>query len=218
MDLLNNAWVIGIGAGIISGLFVFLITRYFFSKKDNKEYFQKISAANREVLYAVRPGISEGEVPNSTILEHLIAATARKYGIEQNAMLTESEIASELIKEVMDSAFISANRKIEFCNKLSLLSESDKKESIYSHMKMEYNASRKYQSLLSSITATTVMVSTVAVVEYLFRNESSNTIIESLMPTMAPAILTVVIVIAYSSLFGLRMSKKHSDTTENATK
>ncbi len=53
-------WAIGIGGGILSGLIVAYISRLIFSKRDNREYAQKILQANNEVLYAVRPGISEG--------------------------------------------------------------------------------------------------------------------------------------------------------------
>ena len=57
--LLNNGWVVGIGGGILSGLIVAWLTRTLFSKKDQKELAINISSANREILYAIRPEISE---------------------------------------------------------------------------------------------------------------------------------------------------------------
>ena len=59
MELFNNPWFVGIGGGILSGLIVAYISRLIFSRRDNREYAQKVSQANHEVLYAVRPGISE---------------------------------------------------------------------------------------------------------------------------------------------------------------
>lgn len=50
-NILNNAWVTGIGGGIISSLIVFFVTRYFFSKREKREYLQKIETANNEILY-----------------------------------------------------------------------------------------------------------------------------------------------------------------------
>jgi hypothetical protein len=96
MDLFNNPWVVGIAGGILSGLVVAWITRKIFSKRDNREYFQKVHAANQEVLYAIRPGISEEKIPTIEVIKHLISATARKYSIESSSMLTLSEISSEL--------------------------------------------------------------------------------------------------------------------------
>lgn len=121
MDLLNNPWVIGIGGGILSGLFVAWITRLIFSRRDNKEYLQKLKAANQEVLYAIRPGISEEVIPNPDVVAHLTAATSRRYDVDAELMYSVNEIASELIKEVMDSSFISAATKQSFCEKLSKL-------------------------------------------------------------------------------------------------
>lgn len=121
MELLNNPWVIGIGGGILSSLFVAWITRLIFSKRDNKEYLQKLKAANQEVLYAIRPGISEEIIPNPDVVSHLIAATSRRYDVDADLMYSVNEIASELIKEVMDSSFISAATKQSFCERLSKL-------------------------------------------------------------------------------------------------
>jgi hypothetical protein len=56
----------------------------------------------------------------------LINATARLYGVESANLFTPSQIAEELIKEVMDSSFISSSQKAEFCAKLTELSTRSK--------------------------------------------------------------------------------------------
>ena len=112
MEVFNNAWVIGIGGGILSGLIVTLITRYIFSKKDNKEYAQKISTVNREVIYALRPGISEGHIPDNEVLSSLVNATARKYKVERSDAYQAKQIAEELIKEIPKEAMIIPSDKI----------------------------------------------------------------------------------------------------------
>jgi hypothetical protein len=68
---LNNTWVVGIGGGILSGLFVTYISRFWLSKRDNKEYRQKITTANQEILYAVRPCISEDVLPTRKVMYRL---------------------------------------------------------------------------------------------------------------------------------------------------
>jgi len=125
MDVFSNPWVVGIGGGILSGLIVAYISRLIFSKRDNREYAQKISQANHEVLYAIRPGISEGIIPSNGILESLIKATARKYAVEVSDLHDLNDVSSELIKEVMDSSFISAPAKQEFCDKLTSIREEE---------------------------------------------------------------------------------------------
>jgi len=75
MQILNNPWVIGIGGGVISGFVVMLITRHLFSRRDNREYNQRVVTANQEVIYAIRPGISEGVIPSQNVVASLIDAT-----------------------------------------------------------------------------------------------------------------------------------------------
>lgn len=130
VDILNNTWVVGIGGGILSGLIVTLITRYLFSKKDNREYAQKVSTVNREVVYALRPGISEGHIPNTEVLSSLINATARKYKIDKNDVYQPKQIAEELIKEIMDSSFISSETKKNYYETLAHLAIEAQSESI----------------------------------------------------------------------------------------
>ncbi|WP_416899113.1 MAG: hypothetical protein ACMVY4_05140 [Minwuia sp.] len=121
--LLDNPWVVGIGGGILSGLFVALVTRVIFGRRDKKEYNQKVFRANSEVVYAIRPGISEGIIPNGEVIKKLSSATARKYDVNDQDLYDIDEISGELIKEVMDSSFISAEMKNDYCVKISNISK-----------------------------------------------------------------------------------------------
>jgi hypothetical protein len=120
---LNNPWVIGIGGGVLSGIVVTLLSRFLLSRRENREYLQRVASANREVVYAVRPGISEGVLPGADVVDALIEATARRHAVEKKDLFSSSEVAQELIKEVMDSSFISAKTKDEYCRQLNSLNE-----------------------------------------------------------------------------------------------
>lgn len=123
MEFLDNPWIVGIGGGVVSGLLVTFISRKFFASRDQREYTQKVIGANREVVYALRPGISEGLVPTEEVLNALVGATARKFSVDQNDLYQPPEIAQELIKEVMDSSFISSGTKEDYCIRLSALTK-----------------------------------------------------------------------------------------------
>lgn len=159
MDIFSNPWIVGIGGGVLSGFIVAYISRLIFSKRDNREYAQKISQANHEVLYAVRPGISEGVIPTNGILRSLTEATARKYSVDVSDMHDLNDVSSELIKEVMDSSFISASAKQEFCEKLTAIKEEgavpEKAE-----IEKEYNISARYRRQLVMVTSSIVAVLT----------------------------------------------------------
>jgi hypothetical protein len=131
----SNQWFVGIGTAIISGIVLTLLTRLVISplltsRKDKKEYRQAVDAANLEVLYALRPSIAENSVPPKTIVQSLISATGRKYGVEVNDLKSIPQVADDLIKEVMDSSFISTKQKIAFCTKIARLKASPQPKAI----------------------------------------------------------------------------------------
>lgn len=88
------------------------------SRREDREYREKLGNANREIIYGVRPGISEGQIPTNEVLEALTNSTARRYKVAPTDLYRPSEIAEELIKEVMDSSFLSSIQKSEYCAKL----------------------------------------------------------------------------------------------------
>src|SRR5690554_6004366 len=98
----TNSWTIGIGGGIISGLIVFLVTSKIFSRRENKEYLQKIRIANNELLYAIRPLVVEQKLPTLDILNSILVSTAKKYNVQINDLYNKDAIADDLTKEVMD--------------------------------------------------------------------------------------------------------------------
>ncbi|ENM5799680.1 hypothetical protein NTH31_003690 [Vibrio mimicus] len=194
MEILNNAWVVGIGGGILSSLIVAIITRKIFSKRDNKEYFQKVQSANREVLYAIRPGISEGLIPNKYIVEHLIEATARKYSVEVDSMLSLSEISSELIKEVMDSSFISAQTKQDFCEKLLSLKPEVVTHEVVESIKESFSRD-KYRSQMVGMMATMAGLTTAVAAFYTSIKSDSIESPERLTILMVPAAAAIAVAI-----------------------
>jgi hypothetical protein len=159
MDIFSNPWVVGISGGILSGLIVAYVSRLIFSKRDNREYAQKISLANHEVLYAVRPGISEGVVPTNAVLRSLIEATARKYAVDVPDMHDLNDVSSELIKEVMDSSFISASAKQEFCEKLTSIKEEEAIPE-RGEFEKEYDISARYRRQVVAILSAMVGILT----------------------------------------------------------
>jgi hypothetical protein len=121
MDWYSNPWFIGIVGSIPGGFLVNWASGYFLGKRENREYLQKVIGANREIVYAIRPGISEGQIPTADVLTALANATARRYSVEASELYSPSQIAEELVKEVMDSSFISSAQKADYCARLTEL-------------------------------------------------------------------------------------------------
>jgi hypothetical protein len=62
-------------------------------------------------------------IPTIAVLDAMANATGRKYGLDRNDLFTPAELSDELVKEVMDSSFLSSAQKAEYCSKLTPLRE-----------------------------------------------------------------------------------------------
>lgn len=114
-DFFSNPWVTGILGGIISGIIVYFITNFISEKRQNKEYKQKISSANRDVIYLIRTCIPDGNMPDKILIDMLIDSVARKYSVNKIDMLNMNQIYSDISREIMDSYFIATEKKMELC-------------------------------------------------------------------------------------------------------
>lgn len=163
MEILNNPWVTGIGGGIISSLIVFFVTKYFFSKRENREYLQKIETANNEILYSIRPLIIEKKLPSIDILLSIRISIAKKYGIKQEDLYNNFSLSNDLITEIMGNSFLSSEQKIEFCNLLELMKmneRKDPKEVEVIYLNKKNSISSKYSSMLLAMSSFAMVLTT----------------------------------------------------------
>lgn len=226
---LNNNWVIAIGGGVLSGIFVTWLSRFLFSKRDSRERRERITTAKRELLYAIRPGVAEGVVPTPDVLESLIAATARKYELGASEVYTRREILEDLIKEVMDSSFISASAKAEFCLKLSYESLGgdgvDVVNAEFEVVEPSVSADRqKILSVMSAMLGLMAALMTAAVPfligkEWALKGTTKGDLPTVLLPTAVALVVAVLAAVALTLLKNpeaLLKGKKRSDHEDDA--
>ena len=194
-EWLSNPWGIGIGGGILSGLVVTVVSRRVFSRGDRGEYIQKLQSANREIIYALRPGISEGHGPDRRVVESLINATARKYAVDKSDLHDATQIGEELAKEIMDSSFISAKTKREYCNQLDSLTQEP---AVVSGARLrprsdlaEYRS--RMAAMMSVTLGVTTAVMTVAIIFYDTFDAGTTEPIASLLPVIVALFTTFVV-------------------------
>jgi hypothetical protein len=210
-ELLNNSWVVGIGGGVLSGLIVTWLTRILFSKKDQRETAMKITSGNQELIYAIRPEISEDEVPSVEVLDALRNATARKYKLDPVRLYTTNQIVEDLIKEIMDSAFISSSTKKSYCESLRVSvpscieTESSNVENEVFVAKIEYK--EKMTTLLSMTLGTIAALATM--LSFLRSNLSSSPIFEKVGDTLFPMILVMFSVVMVMTAMQVALKLRH---------
>lgn len=167
IGFLTNSWVIGIGGGIISGLVVFIITNKIFTRKENKEYQQKIEMANKELLYSIRPLIVGQNIPSQNLIDSIIYSTARKYNVEIEDLYENEELAEDLTKEVLDNPFLNSENKLKYCELTSRLKELDVEEAIEQKKEVIYIEKGKtitkefFSITLAIMTTMTVVLSVI---------------------------------------------------------
>lgn len=125
-DLIANPWIVGIGGGVISSLIVFFITKFFLSKKENKEYEQKVRLATNEVVYAVRPLVIDKAIPANDVLAALRSAIAVKYGVKVSDVIGIKQLVSILVLEILSNSFLNSSQKNEYCNLLMAMKDEPK--------------------------------------------------------------------------------------------
>lgn len=207
-SFLISPWTIGIGGGILSGLVVTWVSKKLFSQQEDKEYAQKISSANNEVIYSLRPLISEAALPSISILDSLISATSRKYKVDQKDMCSPKQFFDELIKEVMDSHFVSNDKKAEYCQHLLDLKNQIGREESSLNLKMIESAyaqkitNKRYLDILSI--AMGMMVALTTMLLALFEGRPNGmynlNIINLFLPILAGLMVSLFGALAFISI------------------
>ncbi|MFF0825990.1 hypothetical protein ACFYU8_05800 [Brevibacillus sp. NPDC003359] len=110
----NNSWV----TSIITGLLVFYLTDIYKRLKEKKSYFQKVGQVNKEIFKTIKYSIPEEKLPSISILKSIHIATAKRYNVKLEDVDSLQAIFDDLIKEIMDSNFLSHDNKLLYCQRL----------------------------------------------------------------------------------------------------
>jgi hypothetical protein len=155
---LTNTWVVS----IITGLIVYVLTKLLETFREKRHYVNTLKLANDEVFNTIKVMIPEDTLPSPKVLFSLHRATAKKYGVKQEDMYVLPTIINSLIKEILDSSFLSYHDKVLYSEKLLNLTDITilKKES-YSEVKN--NQVNQRNKMFSTISTVFAALSSVAV-------------------------------------------------------
>ncbi len=106
IEFMQNAWVIGIAGGTISGIIVYYITVYVLDRKKKSDYKRNIAYANNAVLDILRPYIANSGLPNRKELEAIINSISRQYGVKHDEMNSISTFYEDLVLEFIGNLYI----------------------------------------------------------------------------------------------------------------
>ncbi|WP_291329970.1 hypothetical protein [Desulfovibrio sp. UCD-KL4C] len=117
-ELLDKSVLINIVCGLVVALILWAVTNFFRKTKYDKEYLQKISRANNEILISLKGLVAEEKIPETEVILSLVRATSNKYELIEGHIMNVDKIFDALIKEIIDSTFISYDLKDRYCSKL----------------------------------------------------------------------------------------------------
>ncbi|MES1040624.1 hypothetical protein [Peribacillus simplex] len=159
---IKNSWTVS----IITGLVVYWMTKWWEKVRSKKQYFEAVTLASKEVFNTIKFCIPEETLPNIHILKALHSSTAKKYNVKSEDMDTLNIILYDLIKEIMDSNFLSYDNKIIYCNKLEILEgeltaqvipDNETKINIPLHFNMSISARSSFISAAFALTSSIVV-------------------------------------------------------------
>lgn len=239
LTFLQNPWVVGIGGGIVSGIIVYFITSWLYKRKDNSKYLEQISRANLDIIQALKPYVAERGLPEKEIVDAIIVSTARKYKVKSDELYSIRIICEELIREIVENAYVSSEKKQEYAKQLQeylhkldteksrdfLISDIEKEIKNLTVFK-ESNYRRKTATMLSALLSAfagivTVLVTFVAFLDtntFNVRNSTNEfwtfaTII-ALTTTVFVVLYSVVLIMVKARKNRTNKSETHSKTEE----
>ena len=121
---LGNPWTSGIGGGIISGLIVFYVTRWFIQRRDKSGYINSVHNANKQVIDLLKAYVVDKGLPDAQIVRSIISATAREFSVKREEMFDVIVICEELIKEIIGNVYVSGDQKQKYLEDLRIYVEN----------------------------------------------------------------------------------------------
>lgn len=192
MGLFENIWFVAIGGGIISGLILYFVTNWFFSRKDNSERIKVAHQANEEIVNILKPYIADKGLPEIEVVNALIASVARKFKLEVSELYSIDHVCEELIREIISNVYVSCDKKVEYTQQLAEYSlrikqnketsESDKlKSEIYQRNSSQVIYRNKLSSrytILFSMYSSIVMISSIILFGFINEKGSQSSFLD----------------------------------------
>ena len=151
MSIFSNEWFTGIVCGIISGIVVYWITTLIYTRKQDKEYQQRVKAANNEIMYTIRPLIVNRALPSGNVWSSLIQATSRKYQVSLDDLYSVGSIRNDLVKDVLDNPFLDTKQKEEYTTLLESFDIVFHKEDVSEEVEKEVEKAKKSNQIKTDL-------------------------------------------------------------------
>lgn len=206
------------------------IRKSILKQAETKAYLKNIESANQEVIVKLIPGINEGYYPSREIIASLLEAESLRHLVKKSEVYSIGQVINELIREVMDSGFLSQEQKNLHTNKLLEISHSSETLSVtdavtedslskYAEMNRDYNLEKDKTAEYIS-----VAVGGVALLLTFIYFKNVGLVDSKVLIYMAQLIITVLVfsitllVVQYRVKARSKSASSHIKTSDNTKK
>ena len=139
--LWSDPWFVGVGSGIISTALVRFTTQIIFFGRGKRLYNDQLALANQSVVSSLRRIVSDGKQPDLQLLTSHADATAKDHSVKRHDMMSFAEVRDEIIKEIMNSDYLTADAKQELCKSMAPMesASSEPDEASYRRAFLRHN-------------------------------------------------------------------------------
>lgn len=151
-------------------------------------------------------------MPTVEVIDALKNATARKYKIEPSRLHGIKEIVEDLIKEIMDSSFISSTAKKDYCEALkTLIPEKTKELEALSEDREVFVARVEYKEKMTSLLSLTLgtIAALATMLSFLKSSFESSSLLGKLMESVFPMILIMFSVMLVMTAMQVALKLRH---------
>jgi hypothetical protein len=126
-SLYDNAWFIGISTGLASGAIIAIVTPLFLRRRRARDLAIRRERAADDTLSTLRPAVASGTLPSGPVVEAIARAADSRRGLDPKLATPITALMDQLISEIMSSAFLAPDARLQLANRLlSLRSELDR--------------------------------------------------------------------------------------------
>jgi len=117
----NSGWLVGVATSLLAGLILALLGPALLRQKRTRDLDVRRDQVAEDWLQSVRSSVANGVLPSPELLEAVLQGSAYRRGLDASYAPSPSTLLKVLVKEVMESPFLAADRKKQLSGELVTL-------------------------------------------------------------------------------------------------
>jgi hypothetical protein len=212
-----DPYLLAIVGGLVAFAIVWLIARLLIHYRGRYKNYLIIEKANDELLGVIIPLVIDKRLPRKSIIDTFRISIAKKYGINPDDLLPNSQISHEIINQTMVSLLLRNDQKIDLCDSAQRLETFGELEQSCSCATRENPVMNGLSLIIGVLAGAQVIITTILVSckDPGFASDFRNFIILMVISIVLPILLILLTLIPKSLLLDPRSKDNDVKKYEN---